>query len=256
MEEEIVKTLSENNNNSMTQTRFYRNRVLPELKYENDKINDLNEMKDYNFKNFENNNLRNNFIKQNSIKSFSRLNFDLDKDYINNSNKYNNFITNSQNNTLINKTYKTLTNNARNNSILYQKNKYSNKLNTYRCKCTLRKGRSSNDITKINENNKKESSIIASLSNNINSKNTEYYGISSNITKRNNYNNLIYDTFNKNNSSANYHNANQRNICEKCREIHFNKENNGIIGNGFRNCNTLRLCNTCKKLVGGRNFIN
>ena len=256
MEEEIVKTLSENNNNSMTQTRFYRNRVLPELKYENDKINDLNEMKDYNFKNFENNNLRNNFIKQNSIKSFSRLNFDLDKDYINNSNKYNNFITNSQNNTLINKTYKTLTNNARNNSILYQKNKYSNKLNTYRCKCTLRKGRSSNDITKINENNKKESSIIASLSNNINSKNTEYYGISSNITKGNNYNNLIYDTFNKNNSSANYHNANQRNICEKCREIHFNKENNGIIGNGFRNCNTLRLCNTCKKLVGGRNFIN
>ena len=247
MRDEIVKTLSTNNYNSMTQTRFYRNRDFPELNYDNEKLTTLNTMKDYNIKSY----LNKNFKKQNSSRSFSHLNFDLEQDYINN---YNNYIPNSQKNILINSNYNTLTNNSRNNNILYQSNTCRNKLNSYRCKCTLRKGKSYNDFTKLFENNKNGNNINDSLKRNFRINKDEYYGVSSNIIKRNNYNSLVYNTFSQNNNSFNYHNSNQRNICEKCNRTHYNNENNINIGNVFRNCNTLRLCNTCKNLIRDGNL--
>ena len=246
MRDEIVKTFSTNNYNSMTQTRFYRNRAFPELKYNKENLITSRTMKDYYIKNY-----TNDFKKQNSSRSFSQLNFDLDQDYLNNEYNYNKHILNSQNNILINN-YNTLSNNERNNNNLYQNNKYKHKLNTLntcKCKCTLRKGRSYNDINKLLIENNKDKNSTISLINNFNINRNNDFEISSNIIKRNNYSNLTY------NNSFNYLKGSHRNICRKCNKKHFNNENNGNIANGFRNSNCLRLCNTCKQLINGGNII-
>ena len=248
----------------MTQTRFYRNRAFPEINYENDTLKTLNAM---NYKNKfylnNNNNLNTNFKKQNSTRAFSHLNFDLDKDYINNSNNYN-YIPNSTNNSIINNTYNALSNKTLNNNLYKNNNKYnykSNNSNVYRCKCTLRKGKSYNDITKlIDYNDKKENADINNNSlvrnyrtNNITDKKVVGNEISSNFNKTNNYNNIVYKTFNQINNSFNSNKVKYRNICDKCIKKHFYNESNGNFGNGFRNYNALRLCTTCKNLLNGEN---
>ena len=259
--DEIVKTLSTNNYNNyntMTQTRFYRNRVFPEPNYENNKLKDLNLNLEYNNNNYENNNMANNFKKQNSVRDMSHLNFDLDKNYLNNSNNYNTYNSNSINNNILNNTYNSLSINTRNN--LYQNNKYSDRPHSCRCKCSLRKGKSYNDISKLFETNEtNENSYVNSLvkdyRTNMNMGKKIDYGFSSNVINRNNYNNMVYNTFNKNNS-LNYPNTNHRNICEKCARKHFyNFENNANYSNTFRNSNTLRICPTCKKVCSGGNII-
>ena len=240
---EIVKTLSANNFNTMTQTRYYRNRVFPDNDYGSDTLKNLNK-----FELINNNVNTNNFKKQNSSRTLSHLNFDLDKDYLNNSNKYN-YISNSSN-LINNNTYNTLSSpNTTRNSNIYKSNKYT-KSNSYRCKCILRKGRSYNDITKLIEpNNKSINSDMNSFLKNL--RNNKGYDLSSNLIKKNNYNNLVYKTFNQNNNSVNYHqNGNFRNICDKCAKKYLYNENNVNYVNGFRNYNAMRLCTTCKKMFG------
>ena len=265
---EIVKTLSTNNINAMTQTRFYRSRAFPDSNYENDKLKDLN--LDYNNNNFNFNNIRNSLKKQNSQRTISHLNFDLDKDYINNTNNYNNYNSNnynsnSHNNNILNNTYNTFNNTLpitmRNNNI-YPNNMVNENLNTCRCKCSLKKGRSYNDFSKLYEpNTVNNNSFINSFYKDYGTNNTIKkidYGLSPNIIQRNNnYTNLYYNTFNKNNNSFNYNNSNHnhRNICEKCARTHFYNENNSNFSNCFRNPNSLRLCSTCKQMCGGGNII-
>ena len=265
---EIIKTLSTNNYSTMTQTRFYRNRAFPDNNYDNDnyKLKTLNTVKDYKSEFDLINNNANNFKKQNSTRSLFHLNFDLDKDFIDNSIKYN-YIPNSSSQSssrLINdNTFKFNTlassNNIRNNN-LYKSNKYT-KSNSYRCKCSLRKGRSYNDFTKLIEPNDNSISInnnVNSLLKNLGNNNTGH-DIATNLIKRNNYNNIVYKAFNQNNNSVNYQNGNYRNICQKCSEKHYFNENNGNyanignIGNGFRNYNNVKLCATCRKLFNDLN---
>ena len=243
----------------MTQTRFYRTRIFPDVNYENDKIKDLN--LDYN-NNYNFNNIRNSLKKQNSQRNISHLNFDLDKEYINNTNKYNNYMSNSHNNNILNKTYNTFNNSLPINNNLYPINRINENINTCKCKCSLRKGRSYNDFTKLYEpnninNNSFINSFVKDYGTNNMIKKTDY-GLSSNIIQRNNnYTNLYYNTFNKNNNSFNYNisNLNHRNICEKCARTHFYNENNSNFSNCFRNPNTLRLCSTCKNMYDGGNII-
>ena len=263
---EIIKTLSTNNYSTMTQTRFYRNRAFPDNNYDKDndnyKLKTLNTVKDYKSEFDLINNNDNNFKKQNSTRSLFHLNFDLDKDFIGNSINYN-YTSNSisQSSKLINDNnfkFNTLTssNNIR-NSNLYKSNKYT-KSNSYRCKCTLRKGRSYNDITKLIEpidNSISSNRNVNSLLQNFGS-NNRGHDIANNLIKRNNYNNIVYRAFNQNNNSINYQNGNYRNICQKCAKRHYFNENNGNfrnIGNGFRNYNNVKLCNTCKKLFNELN---
>ena len=264
---EIIKTLSNNNYSTMTQTRFYRNRAFPENNYdkdnENNKLKTLSTVKDYKSEFDLINHNANNFKKQNSTRSLSHLNFDLDKDFIDNSIKYNYTPNSSSQNScrLINdNTFKFNTLSSSNiirNNNLYKSNKYT-KSNSYRCKCSLRKGRSYNDITKLiepNDNNisinNKANSILKNLGNN-----STDHDIATNLIKRHNYNNIVYKAFNQNNNSINYQNGSYSNICQKCAKKHYFNENNGNygnIGNGFRNYNNVKLCATCKKLFNELN---
>ena len=266
--DDIIKTLNINNYNTMTQTRFYRNSVLPTQEtadYSKEKLNtmsNLNTIKDYNNKNYGSYNVNtNNFKKQNSTRAFSNLNYKLDKENINNSNRYNNFLTqNMQNNEIINGTYNTLGNNNQNNSFFNKNNKILN--NTIKSKCTLRKGKSYSNICKLVEpESEKENIYIDSYSKNYkynkDEKNITDYNkgnaVSSynNKTSYNNSNKAIY-SFNKINNNCN------RNICDKClrRYFHNNPNFSGNKGNlNTGNNNNMRVCNNCKKLVEGGNGI-
>ena len=251
-----IKTFNTNNCNTMTQTRYYRNKEFSDKIYENNQLRTLNTMKDYKNKFSLINNISHNFKKQNSSRTLSNLNFDIDKDYINKSYNYN-YIPNSQNNTIINKNNhinNSLSINTRNSNNLYSTN-YSNRINSNRCKCILKKGRSYSDISKIIEPinkietiNTNSNSLLRNYRNTYN-KNIGYEFSSKNI-RRNNYNNLVYNTFNQNNNSFNNRIGNFRNICGKCAKKHFLNETNHNFFNTFRNYNSLRLCTTCKKLLG------
>ena len=269
--DEIIKTLTTNNYNSMTQTRFYRNKGLPETSslsnYSNDKLNtitNLNTIRDYNNKNNEN---YNGFKKQNSTRSFSNLNFDINKDLISNATKYvnnntnmNSYMSNRQNSTIVNNTLTTLSNNTQTNNyyninntissnINNNNNDIDNKLNnTNKCKCTLRKGKSCSNIEKyIDSDSLNESKLVDFYSknykynyNNTNEKlipdyNKEYGA--STYNKRNTYRNATLNNFNKINNNSFKYNNNNANICDKCFQKYFsnrnfyNMENNGNSGN-------------------------
>ena len=285
--DEIIKTLSTNNYNSMTQTRFYRNKASSEAtlsNYSNDKLNtitNLNTIRDYNNKNYGS---YIGFKKQNSTRSFSNLNFDINKDLISNSTKYvnfnannNNYISNRQNSTILNNTLTTLTDNTQTNNYYNItsniNNNIDNKLNnTTKCKCTLRKGKSYSNIDKfIDSDNLNESNLVDFYSKNYknNYNNTSEkllsnynkgYGAST-YNKRNIYRNATLNNYNKINNNSFKYNNNNTNICDKCLQKYFsnrnfyNMENNASSGNtGFAN-NNMRICETCKKLGAGENGI-
>ena len=260
--------LSTNNYNTVTQTRYYRNRVFPE----SNKIKSLNAINEYN-RSCQINNNNNKIKKQNSLRTFSNLNFDLDKDYINNVKNYNNYIPKSNNNNIFNNynkytpisnnnnifnnKYNTLTNITR-NSNLYQNNKYNTKLNSCRYKYTLKKRRTSKDIDNIlDPRNKNDNNIVNSLIVNLSKeKRNDYnidYGISPTIIKNIKYNNTVYNSINKNKNNLNNQYFSHLNLCSKCGGRHlFNGDNK----NGFRNSNTLRSCSTSKNLYIKENTNN
>ena len=254
--EEVIKTLCTNDSNNLTQTRFYRNKEFPEppiSSYESNILKSVGTTKEYTHRNY---NISNNFKKQNSTRTISHLNFDLDKEYINNSNNYNTVMSTSQNNTIMNNKYNTLSNNNQNNN-LYHNNNITNKVNSYRSKCTLRKGKSYNDFNKLIDSNNNDNSIFGSLNKNIHNRNEKNikYDMSSINNKRNNYCcNMMSNDFNKNNNTLNYYN--NWNTCEKCSRKLFSNENNGNYGNTFGNYSTMRLCNNCKKLNDNNNNNN
>ena len=298
--DEIIKTLPTNNYNSMTQTRFYRNKAFPETtlqNYSNDKLNtitNLNTIRDYNNKNYEN---YNGFKKQNSTRSLSSLNFDINKDLISNSTKYvntnintntntntspnsnnNSYLSNRQNTTIINNTLNTLSNNTQTNnyyninSSINNNNNIDNKLNNQtKCKCTLRKGKSYSDIDKfIDSDSFNEGKFVNYYSKNYNYNNTNEkimptynkgYGAST-YNRRNTYRNATLNNFNKINNNSFKYNNNNANICDKCVKKYFsnrnfyNMENNISSSNtGFANNNNMRICENCQKLGAGENGI-
>ena len=262
--DEIIKTLTTNNYNSMTQTRFYRNKDLPETtlsNYSNENLNtitNLNTIRDYNNKIYES---YNGFKKQNSTRSFSNLNFDINKDLISNATKYvntnintntnaNSYMSNRQNSTIVNNTLTTLSNNTEttqtnnyyniNNTItsnINNNNSIDNKLNnTNKCKCTLRKGKSCSNIDKyIDSDSFNESNLVDFYSKNYkyNYNNTngklmpnynKGYGAST-YNRRNTYRNATLNNFNKINNNSFKYNNNNANICDKCFQKYFSNRN-------------------------------
>lgn len=248
------------NYNSLTQERSYRNNKFldqPVLSFENIKLKTMNTLKEFSNRNFVVNN--NTFKKQNSTRSFSHLNFDLDKDYMNNSNNYNSYIPNSQNNRIFNNIYNTSSNNVQRNNF-YNNNTITDKLNTCRCKCSLRKGNSYSNINQLIEPNfLKENIMMNPLTNNYQSfnnggeKNIEFGMHSNSINRNNNFRNIPITGFNRNNNYFNLYN--NRNICEKCARRHFHIDNNFNFGNTFGHYNNMRLCNTYKTMMGDNNYI-
>ena len=137
------KTLSTNDLASKNNTIFNANKASMISNYSNIKLNKktpFNSVTEYTGKSYDN---LSNFKKQNSTRSFSNLSFDLDKDYINNSSRFintNDFLSNSQNGTLLNKTIVTLSNNKHNNNFNIRNNTLENRFNyTNRYKCNFKK---------------------------------------------------------------------------------------------------------------------
>ena len=97
--------------------------------------------------------------------------------------------------------------------------------------------------------NKNENSIANSLIINLRKENRNGfnidYGISPTIIKNINYNDIVYNSVNKNKKNLNNQYFNHLSLCSKCGERHFF---NGDNKNGFRNSNTLISCSTSKNL--------
>ena len=93
-----------------------------------------------------------------------------------------------------------------------------NKVNYYRCKCNLRKGKSYNNI--IESNNVKEKNNLKLNENNVN-------------------NNILMNILSKNNNI----NGQMKNICYDCLKKRIYE------GNNFNN---FRLCDSCQKLLIGK----
>lgn len=187
--------------------------------YSNNKVNKktpFNSITEYNAKSFDN---LSNFKKQNSTRSFSNLSFDLDKEYINNSNRginTNDFLSNSQNGSLLNKTIVTLSNNKNDNNFNIRNNTVDNRFNyANKFKCNLRKEISSNNANKFIDSdalamgeflnlNEKNFKYNTKIGKNIYELNKENGPASS--FKKNNAANMTFNKFNKINNNYSYNN--------------------------------------------------
>ena len=213
------KTLSTNDLIPKNSTIFNLNKTSMISNYSNNKVNKktpFNSITEYNAKSFDN---LNNFKKQNSTRSFSNLSFDLDKEYINNSNRginTNDFLSNSQNGSLLNKTIVTLSNNKNDNNFNIRNNTVDNRFNyANKFKCNLRKEISSNNANKFIDSdalamgeflnlNEKNFKYNTKIGKNIYELNKENGPASS--FKKNNAANMTFNKFNKINNNYSYNN--------------------------------------------------
>jgi hypothetical protein len=208
--------------------------------YSNNKLNKktpFNSITEYNAKSFD---ILSNFKKQNSTRSFSNLSFDLDKEYINNSNKdinNNNFLSNNKNGSLMNRTIVTLSNNKHNSNFNLRNNALDNKFNyTNKFKCNLRKESSFNNSNKFIDSD----SLVKGEFLNLNDKNFKYNSKIGKNTYELNKGNGPASSFKKNSSSNMTFN--------KFNKINNNYSYNNNYGNKYYNRNFYSGNNCWKKL--------
>ena len=234
------KTLSTNDLISKNSTIFNINKPSMISNYTNSKLNKkapFNSVTEYNTKSFDN---LNNFKKQNSTRSFSNLSFDLDKEYINNSRRginTNNFLSNSQNGSLLNKTIVTLSNNKHNSNFNIRNNTLDNRFNyTNRYKYNLRKENSFNTTNKFIDSDE----LLKGEFLNLDEKNFKYNNkIGKNIYELNKDNGPV-SSFKKNNTTKMTFN--------KFNKINNNFSFNNNFGNKYYNRNFYGGNNFWKKL--------
>lgn len=233
------KTLSTTDLISKNSTIYNLNKTSMISNYNNNKLNKktpFNSITEYNAKSFDN---LSNFKKQNSTRSFSNLSFDLDKEYINNSNKginNNDFLSNSQNGSLLNKTLVTLSNNKQNNNFNIRNNTLDNRFNyTNKFKCNLRKENSFNSLNKFIDSDV----LVKGEFLNLNEKKFNYNKLGKNIYELNK-DNVPTSSFKKNNTSNMAFN--------KFNKINNNYSYNNNFGNKFYNRNFYSGNNCWKKL--------
>ena len=213
------KTLSTNDLIPKNSTIFNLNKSSMISNYSNNKLNKktpFNSITEYNAKSFDN---LSNFKKQNSTRSFSNLSFDLDKEYINNSNKdinNNDFLSNNKNGSLMNRTIVTLSNNKHNSNFNLRNNALDNKFNyTNKFKCNLRKESSFNNSNKFIDSD----SLVKGEFLNLNEKNFKFNNKIGKNTyelnkgngpassfKKNSSSNMTFNKFNKINSNYSFNN--------------------------------------------------
>jgi len=234
------KTLSTNDLISKNSTIFTINKPSMISNYSNNKLTKktpFNSTTEYNAKSFDN---FSNFKKQNSTRSFSNLSFDLDKEYINNSNKIinnNDLLPNKQNGSLLNKTIVTLSNNKNSNNFNIRNNTLDNSFNyTNKFKYNLRKENSFNNPTKFIDSDL----LVKGEFLNLNEKNYKYNSkIGKNIYDLNKNNDPV-SSFKKNNNASMTFN--------KFNKINKNISYNNNYGNKYFNRNFYGGNNCWKKL--------
>ena len=241
---EVIKTLSSNKNNFMTQTRFYRSKLNPDellSNYAKEKIKSINSSRNNSYKSFiYRNNYLDNINQDENRKithSVSNLNSILYNNrsynpnminYINNNTEFNNKIFD---NNIYNYNYK---NNVIKNNFNYYNSKIK-KLNTYKTTCSLKKGKSYSYLQNLfkNNHNRNDNKLLNFL------KNYKYDNIKNNLSEQRNYrfsssfmngnknyNNLSLYGFNMNNNSLNY--SSNGYLCNQClkRRLFINNQNN------------------------------